>query len=202
MLNLSPVFKLKKISTNFNTSFRKKFIDNSTQTPTKLFERNMNTFLTNCSNKYIENKHNSFDYSLKKFNNNLHSEYNNFIINLIKSKEINKSTFVILKNFKQKFKIIKNKNKNIDNFIIRNNNLINKQNFNHYKSKLQKNFSYLNDSKLYRKNTLIKEIEEYKKKHLFDNLNKQNFNFINKNLYKNKIMQKIINNINNEKKFK
>ena len=205
MLNLSPVFKLKKISTNFklNTTFRKKFMDSSTQTPTKLFERNINNFLTNWSNKYIENKHNSFDNYLKKCNNNLQSEYNNFIINLIKSKEINKSTFGILKNFKQRFKIINNKKINIDNFILRNNNnFLNKPNFNIFKSKLKNNFSYINDNKLYRKNTNIKEIEEYKNKNLFDNLNKQNFKFINKNLYKNKIMQKIINNINNEKKFK
>ena len=205
MLNLSPVFKLKKISTNFklNTTFRKKFMDSSTQTPTKLFERNINNFLTNWSNKYIENKHNSFDNYLKKCNNNLQSEYNNFIINLIKSKEINKSTFGILKNFKQRFKIINNKKINIDNFILRNNNnFLNKPNFNIFKSKLKNNFSYINDNKLYRKNTNIKEIEEYKNKNIFDNLNKQNFKFLNKNLYKNKIMQKIINNINNEKKFK
>ena len=205
MLNLSPVFKLKKISTNFklNTTIRKTFMDNSTQTPTKLFERNINNFLTNWSNKYIENKHNSFDNYLKKCNNNLQSEYNNFIINLIKSKEINKSTFGILKNFKQRFKIINNKKINIDNFILRNNNnFLNKPNFNIFKSKLKNNFSYINDNKLYRKNTNIKEIEEYKNKNIFDNLNKQNFKFINKNLYKNKIMQKIINNINNEKKFK
>ena len=205
MLNLSPVFKLKKISTNFklNTTIRKTFMDSSTQTPTKLFERNINNFFTNWSNKYIENKHNSFDNYLKKCNNNLQSEYNNFIINLIKSKEINKSTFGILKNFKQRFKIINNKKISIDNFILRNNNnFLNKPNFNIFKSKLKNNFSYINDNKLYKKNTNIKEIEEYKNKNLFDNLNKQNFKFINKNLYKNKIMQKIINNINNEKKFK
>ena len=195
MLNLSPVYKLKKISKfKLNTSFGKKFIDNSTQTPTKLFQKNLNNFLTNFSNKYNENNHNSLDYCMNKFNYNFKLEYNNFIFNLIKSKEINKSTFVILKNFKQKSKIIKNKKININNFILKNDKTLNKPNF--FKSNSENNIFYLKDSKKYYN---IKEIEEYKKKHLLDN---QNFNFINKNLYKNKILQKIINNINNEKKLK
>ena len=139
MLNLSDNFKLKKIS-NFYTSFTKKYIDNSTQTPTKLFKKNIDNFFTNISNNY-----NSCDYNFKLNNNNcLVSEFNNFIINLIKSKELNNNTYVILKNFKQKYKIIRKKI-SINNFILKNNKCINFNKNNLFKSKSESNFLSLSN---------------------------------------------------------
>ena len=186
MLNLSDNFKLKKIS-NFYTSFSKKYIDNSTQTPTKLFQKNINNFSTNISNNF-----NSCDYSFKLKKNCLDSEFNNFIIKLIKSKELNNNTYIILKNFTQKYKIIRKKI-SINNFILKNNKCVNFNKNNLFKSKSESNFLSLSNRKLMNNNNKIKEIEEYNKKNLFENLRNKNFKSLNKNIYKNKILQKIVN---------